>query len=268
MIASLSLLILSTRSFVLNVQEVGFSVFSGIRSGISSVASFGGRTVAAIRELSNLRAEYAELVKRLEYYEVVQRDAADIRKENMRLREQLGFQETSKYRQIPARVVGRDPDNLFSALVIDKGAKQGIKRNMTVVAFQDGQQGLVGKIVQVGRTESLVMPIFDSSAFASSRFAESRYEGIVVGQGSADRPLFMRYIKKRAKEEIRFGDSVVTSGLGGIYPPDLAVGRVSKIVFQDYETSINAELESAVDFSRLEYVFALEKLKTAEDAND
>lgn len=253
------MLILSTRSFVLNIQEIGFSVFSGARSGFSAVGSFGSRTISAVKELSDLRKGYAELVKRMEYYEVVQRDSAEIRRENLRLREQLGFLETARYRQIPARLTGRDPDNLFSAFVIDKGAKHGIKRNMSVIAFQDGQQGLVGKIVQVGRTESLVMPIYDSNAFVSARFSESRYEGIVDGQGSADRPLLMRYIKKRAREEIRFGDLVVTSGIGGVYPKDLIVGRVSKLVFQDYETSINAELEPAIDFSRLEYVFALEK---------
>lgn len=260
LIASLSLLILSTRSFVLDVQEIGFSIFSGVRAGISAVGSFGSRTVDAVRELATLRQEYADLVKRMEYYEVVQRDAAEIRKENIRLREQLGFHETAVFKQIPARVIGRDPDNLFSAFVIDKGAKNGIKRNMSVIAFQDGQQGLVGKIVQVGRGESLVMPVYDASAFVSARFAETRYEGIVVGQG-VDRPLSMRYIKKRAKDEIRFGDLVTTSGMGGIYPKGLVIGRVSKIVFQDYETSINAELESSIDFSRLEFVFAVEKAK-------
>ncbi len=262
---SVSMLILSTRSFVLNVQEIGFSLFSGARSGLSAIGSFGTRTVAAVKELSDLRKEYAELVKRMEYYEVVQRDAAEIRRENLRLREQLGFLETTRYRQIPARITGRDPDNLFSAFVVDKGAKHGIKRNMSVVAFQDGKQGLVGKVVQVGRSESLVMPVYDAKAFVAARFAESRYEGVVDGQGSADQPLLMRYIKKRAREEIRFGDVVVTSGIGGIYPKDLIIGRVSKLVFQDYETSINAELEPAIDFSRLEYVFALEKVAAPEE---
>lgn len=262
------MLVLSTRSFVLDVKELGFSFFSGARSGISAIGSFGSRTVNAVRELSDLRKEYAELVKRMEYYEVIQRDAAEVRKENLRLREQLGFQEISQFRQIPARMVGRDPDNLFSSFVIDKGSKHGIKRNMSVIAFQDGQQGLVGKVVQVGRAQSLVMPLYDSNAFVASRLSVSRYEGIVVGQGNADRPLIMRYIKKRAREEIKYGDVVVTSGLGGVYPKDLVIGRVSKLVFQEYETSINAELESAIDFSRLEYVFAIEKDGTSAEASN
>lgn len=258
-ILSLVLLIFSTRSFVIDVKEIGFSVFSGLRGGISSVGFFVSRTVGSIQELTNLRREYLELVKRIEHYEVVQRDAAEIKKENIRLREQLGFIDTISYRQIPARIIGRDPDNLFSAFVIDKGSKHGIKRNMPVVSFRDGNQGLVGKVVQVGRSDSLIMPIYDASAFVSARLSQSRYEGIVGGQGSVDRPLVMSYIKKRAREEISYGDTVVTSGLGGVFPKDIMIGRVIKLRFQDYDTSINVELEPIIDFSRLEYVFALHK---------
>jgi rod shape-determining protein MreC len=255
---SFSTLLISTRSFVLNVGELGLSLFSGVRSGITAVSSFASRTVLSVKELANLRKEYAELLVRVERYETLERDAADIRRENLRLREQLGFSETIRYRHVPARVVGRDPDNLFSAFVIDKGARHGIRRNMTVIAYQDGVQGLVGKIVQVGRSESLVMPIYDVNAFVASRMIESRYEGIVAGQGNADLPLVMRYIKKRAKEDLHFGDAVSTSGMGGIYPKDLIIGRVSNIIFKEYETSLEVELEPAIDFSRIEYVFAVD----------
>lgn len=264
MFVSFSALLISTRSFVLNVGELGLSLFSGVRSGITAVSSFTSRTILSVKELASLKKEYAELLVRIERYETLERDAADIRRENLRLREQLGFSETIRYRHVPARVIGRDPDNLFSAFVIDKGARHGIKRNMTVIAYQDGVQGLVGKIVQVGRSESLVMPVYDVNAFVAARVTESRYDGIVAGQGSADLPLIMRYVKKRAKEELHFGDAVQTSGMGGIYPKDLTIGRVSKILFQEYETSLEVELEPAIDFSRLEYVFAVDRESTEE----
>ncbi len=262
---SLSLLLISTRSFVVNVQEVGMSVFSGVRSGIFSVGDFGRKTVGAVRELSNLREEYADLTRRLEQYEIVQRDSADIRRENQRLRELLSFSETISYKHFPARIIGRDPDNLYSAFVIDKGSRHGIKKNLPVIAYQDGIQGLVGKVVQVGRSESLVMPVYDSRAFVSARFSESRYEGIVAGQGDADHPLLMKYIKKRAKEEIHFGDTIATSGMGGIYPTDIVIGRVSRLIFQEYETSLSVEIDPAIDFSRLEYVFCVEKDEVPRD---
>jgi len=258
MFVSFSMLLLSTRSFVVNFRDVGFSLFSGIRGGIYMVSSFASRTILSIRELAELRREYTELVARVERFDRLERDAAEIKQENLRLREQLGFSQTIVYRQVPAQIIGRDPDNLFSALVINKGVKDGIRKNMPVIAYHNGIQGLAGRVVQVGRLESLIMPIYDVSSFVSVRLAESRYEGIVEGQGSADAPLVMRYIKKRAKEELRYGDLVVSSGLGGIFPSDIIVGRVTRILDQEYETSVEAELESAVDFSRLEYVFAID----------
>ena len=258
-ITSLGLLLLSTRSFILNIQEIGLSAFSGVRSGIAAVGSTFSGTIGAIQELSNLRKDYADLQKKLDQFEIIQRDAAQIKLENDHLREQLGFSDTILYKKVPARIIGKDSDNLFSAFVVNKGSKQGINRNMIVIAYQSGMQALVGKIVQVGYAQSLMMPIYDSNSYVSARFSVARYEGLVAGQGNPDRPLLMRYVKKRAREEIKYGDQVLTSGLGGIYPPDLLIGRVARIVNRDYETSIDVELESSVDFSRLEYVFAVEK---------
>jgi rod shape-determining protein MreC len=259
---SFSLLFFSTRSFVVSFRDMGLSVFSGVRGGIHGVSSFAARTVLAVRELAVLRREYAELVNRMTRYEQLERNAAEIRQENNRLREQLGFSEIIGYRHIPAEIIGRDPDNLFSSLVINKGKRDGVAYNMPVIAFRDGVQGLVGKVVQAGQFESLVMPIYDVSAFVPARFSSSRYNGLVEGQGKSEYPLLMRLISKRARGEIHFGDIIVTSGVKGVvdvvYPAGINIGRVSRILYQEYETSMDVELESAIDFSRLEYVFVID----------
>ncbi|MDR0386911.1 MAG: rod shape-determining protein MreC, partial [Treponema sp.] len=147
---SFSILFFSTRSFVVNFRDMGLSFFSGVRGGIHGASSFVSRTVLAIRELAVLRREYAELAGRMTRYEQLERSAAEIRQENNRLREQLGFSETIGYRHIPAEIIGRDPDNLFSALVINKGKRDGVAYNMPVIAFRDGVQALAGKVVQAG----------------------------------------------------------------------------------------------------------------------
>ncbi|MDR2177627.1 MAG: rod shape-determining protein MreC [Treponema sp.] len=256
-VGSFLLLLFSTRSFVVDIKGIGLSLFSGVRGGIYEAGSLVSRTVLSIRELASLRREYAELTGRLARYEQLERTAAEIRQENIRLREQLNFSQSVSYLHIPAEIIGRDPDNLFSALVINKGKHAGVENNMAVIAWQNGVQGLVGKVVQTGQFESLVMPVYDVSSFVSSRFSVSRYDGIVEGQGGADAPLRMRYIRKRAREEISFGDLVVTNGTGGVYPGGIIVGRVNTIYYQDYEISMEVDLESAVDFSRLEYVFVI-----------
>jgi len=263
---SFSCLLFSTRSFIIDVRDVGFSLFSGFRSAIHSVTSSVQKTILSIEELRRLKQEYEQLAKQLERYEQLARSAADIEQENINLKKQLNFSQNLSYKHIPAQIIGKDPDNLFTSFVIDKGIKDGIKKNMPVIAFQNGIQGIVGLVVQVGRHESMVMPVYDTNSFISARFAQSLYEGIVAGQGDANNPLIMKYIKKRAKDEIQYGDRVVSSGLGGVYPKGIEIGRVSKIIFQEYETSLTVELESAIDFSRLEYVFVIEKSNTG--AND
>lgn len=132
---------------------------------------------------------------------------------------------------------------------------------MAVIAFHNGTQGLVGKVIQTGQFESLVMPLYDQSCSVASRLAISRYEGIVEGQGSPDEPLLMRFIRKRARDEINYGDMIVSSGLGGVYPAGINIGRVSGVNYQEYEISMEVILEPVIDFSRLEYVFVIDSQK-------
>ena len=257
-LVSILLLMFSSASFIFNVKNAGLSFFFGIRGGIYEVTSFVSRSVLSVKELADLRREHAELLKQLERYEELERSNAEIYQENIRLWEQLGFARSLRYRRIAAQISGRDPNNIFSALVINKGSYSGVSNNMAVVAWQNGIQALVGKIIQTGTFESLVMPVFDINSQVSSRFSVSRYEGIVEGQGNPDAPLLMRFVPKRARNDINIGDIIITSGMGGIFPAGINIGRVSGVNVLEYENTLEAEVTPMVDFSRLEYVFVIE----------
>ena len=259
---SFLILFFSSFDILTEVKNLGLSAFSGIRNGIHEASSAITRTVLAVRELATLRREYEELAGRITRYEQLERSSAEIRQENTRLRELLGFSQELRFQHIPAELIARDPNNLFSAFVINKGRYSGVAVNMPVIAYHDGTQGLVGKVVNVGVFESLVMPLYDVSSFVSSRLAESRYEGIVEGQGIGELPLLMRYIRKQARDEINIGDKIISSGMGGIFPPGLNIGRVNRIIYQEHELSMELELDSTIDFSRLEHVFVI---KVAEE---
>ena len=264
MLASVSLLLFSTRGYASEIKFIGLSIFSGVRGGIHEVTSFFSRTVLSIRELADLRREHAELLRMVARFEELERTSAEIIQENVRLREQLGFAQTLRFNYIPAQITGRDPSNLFSALVINQGRNAGVREGMAVIAWQGGTQALVGKVIRSGAFESLIMPVFDSSSMVSSRFSVSRFEGIVEGRGSPDIPLVMRFIPRRARDEISIGDLIISSGMGGIYPAGINIGRVSNIILRDHEITMEAELEAVIDFSRLEYVFLVEAI--AEEA--
>jgi rod shape-determining protein MreC len=258
MLTSFSILFFSAQSFVGEFKNLGLSAFSGLRGGIHEVSSFVSRTVLSIQELARLKKEYAELTEWVARYEQLERSAAGVLQENRRLREQLGFSQELNYRHISAELIGWDPDNLFSAFVINKGSLAGIKANMPVIAYQNGTQGLAGKVIQAGAFESLVMPLYAVTSFVSSRLSDSRYEGIAEGQGSPENPLIMRFIQKQARDEISIGEMVVTSGLGGVYPSGISLGRVSAIRYQENEISMEVELDASIDYSRLEYVFVID----------
>ena len=163
-----------TGGFILDVKKIGFSVVSSVEKAVHYVVDGVTNTVGAVKELRQLRKDYNELVIKLEKYEELQRSNVDIRKENERLKEQLGFSVSMDEKNIPARIISRNLDNAYSYLTIDKGSVNGIKKNMPVVAFQHGNEGLVGKVVQVGTFTSQVMPIYNMDNIVSCRIQNTR----------------------------------------------------------------------------------------------
>lgn len=251
------LLAFSSGKFVLNFKQIGFSVISTAEKGVHAVVSGIGNTFNAVGELRKLKKDYNELVIKLEHYEEMQRSNADITKENNRLKEQLDFSVSLEEKNIPAQIISRDLDNAFSYLTIDKGSVNGIKKNMPVIAFQNGNQGLVGKVIQVGTFTSQIMPVYNTNNIVSARIQNTRDLGLVNGLGSQDQPLMMQYIRKRVLEELSFGDIVVTSGENDNYMRDIPIGSISKITVLDYNSSLNIELTPIIDFSRLETVIVV-----------
>lgn len=256
--ASLLCLTISTRSLEGLPESLGLTVFGFFQRGFSSIGSLVSDAVSSIEELRRLRENYIELSARLERYTNMERGIAELRDENKRLRQQLDLSQEIPYQRIAARIVAKDPENTYSTITIDKGFGEGIRKNMSVIAFQDGVEGLVGRVIEVGRGTSKIVPLYDTKSYIAARLSGgSRTEGLVGGQGSPEDPLLMRFVKKRAKDEIQFGDLVTTTGFESVYPPDIAVGRVRKVRVLDYQTSIDIELEPVIDFSRIDYVFVV-----------
>lgn len=240
--------------FVVNFQRVGFSVVTSLQKAVYSVCDGVTGVFTAVAELKSLKAENQELKEKLKNYEFLQRNNTEIRKENERLREQLQFATHIEQKNFPAQIIGRNPDNIYSGITINKGSRSGIKKGMSVIAVQNGTTGLVGKIVTVGLETSLVMPVYDSKCVVSSRIQNTRDIGLVSGSGNANSPLQMKYIKKRVLSELNFGDIVVTSGETDNYVADIPVGTITNIMVVEYDSSLNIEITPVVDFARLETV--------------
>ncbi len=247
----------SSGGFVVNFNRIGFSIISTMQKGTNIAVTSVKNVFVSVKNIRNLQKEYDELCKKLSDYEYMQRNNTEIRKENERLREQLQFTTDLKYQSIPAQIIGRDPNSLYSGVTINKGAKSGIKKGFPVIAIQNGNVGIVGKIVIVGLDTSLVMPIYDTKCNVSARIQNTRDLGIVSGNGSYDSHLNLQYIRKRVLDNFNHGDIVVTSGENDNYVKDIPIGRISKITVLDYDSSLDIELEPVIDFLRLENVIVV-----------
>ncbi len=249
----------SSGGFILDFRQIGFNVFSTVENGISVVTSSVKNTVSAVKELAELHKRYDILVERLKDYEYMQRTNTEIRKENARLKEQLDFTKSLSVKNYAANIISRGADNLYTTLVLNKGSRNGIRKNMPVIAIQNGNVGIVGKVITVGYTTCQVMPVFDFNCTISARIQNTRDIGLVAGNGSDTFPLKMSYIKKRVIDELHFGDVVVTSGENENYPADIPIGTISHIQVLDYDTSLAIELAPIIDFSRLETVIVVDQ---------
>ncbi len=204
-------------------------------------------TLEALAELGTLRQQIAELERERDALGAENVRLREIEREYVLLREQLGYQQAHPQLDLlPAEVVGRDPTNLLRFLLVNKGTQDGARTEMTVVT----SRGLVGRITTVGPNWSRVLLITDVSSSVNAMIQRSRTTGVVQGQVGGR--LVMRYIPQG--ESVEVGDLVLTSGLGGNLPKGLLIGRVTEVRQKDIEMFQEAEVQSAVNFHRLEQV--------------
>jgi len=247
----------TTGSFVVNFSRIGFSIFSSAEKGIFFVTNSVGRQFAAMRELSELKRNYDELVIKLQNYEQMQRTNAEIRKENEQLKEQLDFVKSLEQKNYPAQIISRDTDKLYASLTIDKGSVNGIGKNMPVIAYQNGNIALVGKVIEVGRFTSTIMPVYSINCTVSARIQNTRDLGLLSGFGD-DTKLSLKYIKKRVMDTLNYGDVIVTSGENGNYMRNIPIGSISEIRVVEYDSSLEIDVAPLIDFERLETVIVVD----------
>jgi rod shape-determining protein MreC len=250
-------LLVSNKTFVVRPKEIGLSVAGFFQKGFTGFFVWFGDTAGSIRQLRVTREELTAARTRLEQMDQETREVLELRRQNDALMAQLDFARSLPAERIAAEVIARDSDNLFSTITINKGSRHGVRRGMPVVAWQGDIEGLVGKVVAVGPGSSQVLPLYDPQCLVSARVDTTRDEGLVAGQGKDRGTIVMNYVKKIAKDKISYGDLVVTSGLGGLYPKGINVGRIRDITAPSYEPSLVLQVQPVIDFDRLEYLFII-----------
>lgn len=177
------------------------------------------------------------------------RKAAEYAAENNRLRELLGYKNAAgQFDLMVCSVIGREAATWTSVITVNRGSKDGIKKNMPAVT----NHGLVGHVTEVGPISCRIELMTDPRAAVAVLDQRSRIAGIVQGDISDIYRARMVNIPRSA--DVTVGDTIVTSGFGGIYPKGLVVGTVSEVKNDAGGLLKYAVLDSAVDLQQLEDV--------------
>src|SRR5512139_3785504 len=230
------------------------NVFTG--SLVSLQTWFSTRFVAmqdfftSPRDVASLRQRNAEL----------ERDVAELQAQVIQLQQEVGETQIlaalvdfsranpeNTYRA--AAVIGRDPSPFLHFVIINRGSNDGILRGMPVVT----DQGLVGRVDAVIADASRVQLITDPASTVNVRLQNAEVDATLSGSVTGDVALDL--IPQDIN--IQAGDLVLTSGLGGGYPPDLIVGQVVNVRTRDFDLFQNATVQPVVDFNRLQIVLVI-----------
>lgn len=174
-------------------------------------------------------------------------------KENVRLRQNAGWQARQPWRMKLARVVLRDPANWWSTVQIDLGSQHGIAPNMPVLTLD----GLVGRVAAVGMTRSQVVLVGDPNCRVAAQVEnDARDQGVTGDASPLDRDLIqLSYLGRNAV--LKPGQRVITSNLGGTFPSNIPIGTIVDFKQVDYGLSAEARVRLSAALGSLEEVWVI-----------
>ncbi|PJF30408.1 MAG: rod shape-determining protein MreC [Candidatus Thermofonsia Clade 1 bacterium] len=221
-----------------------------LQQAVSGITRQISETLNTLADLQDLRRRNTELERALINFQAELVELRELRADYQRLAALQNFRGANPDKQfLAATVIGRDTTGLLRSIIIDRGSRDGVRVGMPVVT----ELGLVGRIYRVGATSSQVQLITDTNSFVNARLQLTRAEGAV--QGTAAGGLRMLYIP--LADDVRDGDSVVTSGIGGKFPRGITIGQVTSSRLDESKLFKEAQVRSLIDFNRLEIVLII-----------
>lgn len=236
------------------LQASAARMLTPLQSAASQALEGSGTLSGTISRAGDLAAQNQAYREDIRQLQAVLAQVRDLEAENNDLRSLLGLRERLPIGKLtPAQIIARDPLALVQAVVIDRGTDDGLALNMPVVT----DRGVVGRLVEVYPTSAKALLLTDVNSGVAVRTEgdESRASGLVRGIG--DGRLMLQYVPQ--EETIRQGDVVLTSGVGGTFPPGLVIGSISQIRQSDVSVFQEALVEPAVRARNLERVYVLSK---------
>lgn len=196
--------------------------------------------------LWNLQNENDQLRQELATYHALLDEYREAYSRNRFLETELQFKKQETFPALMARVVGKDPSFWFQTLIVDRGENDGVVTGMVA----RNSRGVVGQVVQVSDNYSKILLANAPSSAIDAVVQKSRVRGILKGAG--EQGYILHYVLKNG--DVKEGDIIVTAGIGGVFPPGIPLGTVSKVHSKRRGMFLEIEVEPAVDFARLEFL--------------
>lgn len=233
-------------------ENIANKLVMPVQNGLTYLKNKVSGNSTFFTDINNLKTENKELQEKNSQLEQSLRELENIKTENETLKEYLGLTEKyGEYKTVPGYVINRDISNYSKTIIINIGKDDGIEKNMTVIA----DEGLVGHVVSVTNNTAKVRTIIDTSSSISCLMSTNKDSIVCKGTLDSNSELKAMYISTDAN--LIQGDSVDTSGLGGIYPKGIHVGTIKKIISTQNITDRYAIVETAVNFNKLNTVLVV-----------
>jgi rod shape-determining protein MreC len=208
-------------------------------------------TLTGPRDLQSAREEIAQLQARVDLLERENEELIEIQGEYQLLLDLFNrARQAPELRRLTASVIGRDTSPSIRSIIVDKGSDDGVIVGMPV----ESARGLVGRIFRTTAQSAQVVLITDNASSVAARLGSSRATGLLQG-GGVGGSMSIDWVDLNYHIEI--GEVVLTSGLGGKFPQDMVIGRVSEVERREAELFQRAIVQPAVDFESLEIVFVI-----------
>lgn len=260
-IITLSVLFLFLIGYTVQKENMSF-VENGVGSAINSVqeiiykvANKVKNSVSFILNIDDIKEENERLTERNKELEFSSMQNELLRKDNEKLRKMLNFTESrNEYTYIGASVVGISGSNFLDGYIINKGEDDGIKKGMVAVVGE----GLVGQVTSIGSNWSIVQSLCNENvAVAGLVLNTEESDGIVKGYKGNEDKFLAQITGLSINSKIDEGNTIMTSGLGGVYPKGIKIGTVLEVNEDKATVTKTAIIKPAVDFNKLEEIIII-----------
>lgn len=231
-------------------HKLAFEVIGTAQKNITGISNYFKGIWTNYTSLINVREENKRLRDELQKYKATNNEYREAVATNVRLAKLLKRKESLPSPTLTAQIIGKDPSQWFKTITIDRGSSDGVLKGMPAVTVE----GVVGQVMNTSPHYAKILLATDPNSAIEALIQKTRVQGIIKGTGTTYN---MHYVLKNS--DVKEGDHIVTSGIGGIFPKGLPIGTVANVTKTRRGMFQKISITPSTDFSQLEYLIIVMK---------